>query len=132
MSSSLRAVLIVDDSADTLEMYAIALSQAGYRPLTATDAESALLTLRSDPPNAVVTDLQFPRGIGGWGLIQELKNDAATREIPVIVLTGRTEPSIVADAQHAGCAAVVTKPCLPDDLARVIRQILPGGGTAAA
>jgi DNA-binding response OmpR family regulator len=50
-----HTILIVDDSTDMLDMYAVGLSQAGYRPLTATSAEAAARTLKTDPVSAVVT-----------------------------------------------------------------------------
>lgn len=117
-------MLIVDDSPDTVEMYALGLSLAGYRPLTATNAESAIRQLKIDPPGAVVTDLHLP-GMSGWSLIEELKNDPSTKHIPVIVLTGRTEPSIAASAEEFGCVTTVTKPCLPDDLVKILQRVLP-------
>jgi CheY-like chemotaxis protein len=131
MSSLHPAVLLVDDSTDTLEMYALGLSFAGYRPLTAVDPESALGQLHRERPDVVVTDLQFAHGSGGWDLIRALKTDASTRQIPIIVLTGRTEPSIAVDARNTGCAALLMKPCLPDDLAHVVERVL-ANDTAAA
>ena len=120
-----QAVLLVDDSPDTLEMYAMGLSFAGYRPLTAADADSALVQLELEHPIAVVTDLKLLGTRDGWELIRDIKNNPATRPLPVLVLTGRTEPSITAHAERSGCAAVLTKPCLPDELARVLEQLVP-------
>src|SRR3954467_15319511 len=114
----MRSVLLVDDSVDTVEMYALGLTYAGYRPLIACDAHSALNHLKQELPDAVVTDLQLVGRRGGkWDLINELKNESSTRQIPIIVLTGRSDPSIAITAKQVGCAAVVTKPCLPDELA---------------
>jgi CheY-like chemotaxis protein len=119
------SILLVDDSPDTLEMYALGLAFAGYRPLIAADADSALGQVKSEHPDAVVTDLQLIGARDGWELIREIKSDPSTRPIPVVVLTGRTDSSIAASAQQAGCAAVLTKPCLPDELARVLQRVLP-------
>jgi DNA-binding response OmpR family regulator len=123
-------VLLVDDDVDTVEMYAVGLSHAGYRPLTATDAESATRLTKSAHPNAVVTDLQLP-GTSGWTFIRDLKNDPATRKIPIILLTGRVDVSMNANARKAGCAAVVTKPCLPEELAKVLDRVLRNRSTVA-
>ena len=125
MPSRQQTVLLVDDSADTLEMYALGLSFAGYRPLTASDATAALGQLRKEHPAAVVTDLQLVGGSAGWDLIEAIKKDPAMRQIPVVVLTGRNDPAIRANAARVGCAAVVTKPCLPDELAHVLERVLP-------
>jgi CheY-like chemotaxis protein len=131
MPSPHAAVLLVDDSTDTLEMYALGLSFAGYRPLTAVDSVSALGQVQREHPDVVVTDLQFPDGRGGWELIRALKGDVSTRQIPIIVLTGRTDPSIAVDARNTGCAAVIMKPCLPTDLAHVVERVLRHDTAAA-
>ena len=119
------SILLVDDSADTVEMYALGLTYAGYRPLTALDASSARERLKHEHPDVVVTDLHLVGGHGGWELIEELKHDHSTRAIPVIVLTGHIDASIAATAQRVGCAAVLTKPCLPDELVQVVERVLP-------
>jgi CheY-like chemotaxis protein len=120
-----RSLLLVDDSTDTLEMYALGLKHAGYRVLTATNAAGALVQLNGERPHAVVTDVQLVGGRSGWDLIDEMKRRSATRDIPVIVLTGGVDPSMEVAAARAGCAAVLTKPCLPDELARVLEQLVP-------
>ena len=120
----MQSILLVDDSPDTVAMYAVGLSHAGYRPLTASDASSALDQLKQEHPDAVVTDLQLVGGRSGWELIEEIKKDASTCRIPVIVLTGREDPSIALTAHRIGCAAVLTKPCLPGELALVLHRVL--------
>jgi two-component system response regulator GlrR len=120
----MASVLLVDDSDDTLDMYAVGLASAGYRPVTATDVSSALDQLELEHPDVVITDLLLARGGSGWELIEALKKDPLTQDIPVILLTGHTDPSIAATAQRTGCAAVLTKPCLPDELACVLQRLL--------
>lgn len=125
-----KTILIVDDSIDILDMYAVGLSQAGYRPLTATTAEAAVRTLKIDPVAVIVTDLHL-RGADGWALIADLKADPLTRSIPIVVLTGWPDASVAATAHAVGCAIVLTKPCLPDELADVLRQLLSATIVAA-
>jgi CheY-like chemotaxis protein len=125
-----HTILIVDDSVDILDMYAVGLSQAGYRPLTATSPDAAVRILKIDPVSAIVTDLHL-RGADGWTLIAKLKADALTQSIPIVVLTGWPDPSVAARARAVGCAATLTKPCLPDDLARVLGDLLAATIAAA-
>ena len=117
-------VLLVDDSADTLEMYAVGLTLAGYAPVTASDHHSAVDCLKTAHPAAVVTDLQFVGGSDGWRLVEDIKKDPATRNIPVVVVTGRVDVSTALDAHRVGCAAVLMKPCLPEELTRVLDRLL--------
>lgn len=119
-----QAVLLVNDSADTLEMYAVGLSLAGYHPLLAPDIDTALGQLKKGLPDAVVTDVQLVGARDGWELIREIRNDPSTNQTPVVVLTGATDPSIAVNAQRVGCAAVLTKPCLPAELAHVLQRVL--------
>jgi CheY-like chemotaxis protein len=125
-----HTILIVDDSIDILDMYAVGLSYAGYRAVTATSAEAAVRTLKVDPVAAVVTDLHL-RGTDGWALIADLKADPLTRSIPIVVLTGWPDTSVAAMAHAVGCAAVLTKPCLPEELADVLRRLLSATIAAA-
>jgi CheY-like chemotaxis protein len=124
MTLTAHTILIVDDSPDILDMYAVGLSQAGYRPLTATSAEAAVRALKIDPVSAVVTDLHLRGADDGWALIADLKADPVTRSIPIVVLTGWPDTSVAATAHAVGCATVLTKPCLPDELADVLRRLL--------
>jgi DNA-binding response OmpR family regulator len=125
-----HTILIVDDSVDQLDMYAAGLSEAGYRPLTATSAEAAVRTLTIDPPSLVVTDLQLG-GVEGWTLIRTLKGEPLTRSIPIVVLTGCCDPSVAILGREAGCAAVLIKPCLVDELVAVLRRLVPADTAVA-
>jgi len=119
----MRSVLLVDESIDTLERYKIGLAMAGFRALVASDAATALQKLHNERPVAVVTDVELGSPDDGWHLIAEIRSDPATRQIPVVMLTGRLDPGIQVDAYRAGCAAFVRKPLLPDELARVLQCV---------
>lgn len=119
-----RAVLLVDDSLDTLEMYSLGLSHAGYRALTASDADGALGHLTNEQPDAVITDLRLVGSRGGWELIEAIKQNPSTRQIPIVILTGQIDESIASTAARMGCVAVLTKPCLPDELVHVLDNVL--------
>jgi len=121
---SFQTILLVDDNADTTEMYALGLSYEGYRPVTATDAAAAEKAISDVHPSAVITDLGLP-GVDGWGLIRHLKADPSTCEIPVILLTGYVDTKISAYAKALGCAAVLIKPCPPNELVEVLRHFVP-------
>jgi DNA-binding response OmpR family regulator len=127
---TVHAILIVDDSVDLLDLYTAGLSRAGYRPLTATSAEAAVRSLTTDLPSAVVTDLQLG-GVEGWSLIRKLKADPLTRSMPIVVLTACCDPSVAILGREAGCAAVLIKPCLPDELVAVLRRLLPADTAVA-
>lgn len=116
-------ILIVDDDADTLEMYEIGLAGDGFSPVGIRDGASVALQVDALNPDAVVTDLQL-QGTTGWSVMEAVKERAAARPIPVVLLTGYASADIDARAQSLGCAAVLTKPCTPDELAVVLRRLL--------
>ena len=116
-------VLIVDDHDDTRELYIMSLAAFGFEALAASDGEQAFRQAWEAHPDVVVTDLTL-RGADGWQLVQELRREARTRDIPVVLLTGHAAPSLRERAEREGCAAFVVKPCLPDALATELRRVL--------
>jgi two-component system cell cycle response regulator DivK len=117
------SVLIVDDVEDNRRVYATFLRARAFDVTVAADGRQALAKARALLPDLVVMDLAIP-GIDGWEVTRRLKRDRRTRRIPVIALTGYVLAGAREEAQQAGCSAFLTKPCLPDDLIRVIQQIL--------
>jgi len=116
-------VLVVDGHQDTREMYAAALPHFGFETVIADDAARAVERARATHPDVIVTEVAFPKH-DGFRLLDDLKRDEWTREIPVIVVTSFVEPAVRERAGRAGCAAVLVKPCLPEDLAHVVRTVL--------
>jgi CheY-like chemotaxis protein len=116
-------VLIVDDHDDTRELYLESLAAFGFEAIAAADRAQACRRAWESHPDIVVTDLTLPGG-DGWQLIQDLKGEARTRDIPVVLLTGHAAPSLRERAEREGCAAFFVKPCLPDELAVELRQVL--------
>jgi CheY-like chemotaxis protein len=116
-------VLVVDDHDDTRELYVQGLAAFGFDAIAAADADHAYRRAFDVHPDLVVADLTLPEG-DGWQLIHDLKREARTREIPVVLLTGYDEPSLRDRAEHEGCAGFFVKPCLPDELATELRHVL--------
>jgi two-component system OmpR family response regulator len=123
-TSNIGSVLLVDDDLDTRRMYATAIALAGFTVQEAEDGREALAMATRSPPDLLVTDLVGPR-LDGFELIGRLRADPRTAEIPVLVLSGRTEEWA---RQRASELAVtfVLKPCLPDTLiAHMVKVLTP-------
>jgi len=116
-------VLIVDGHDDTRELYAIALPSFGFEVVTVGDAAAAFGRAWLTHPDVIVTEITLPRS-DGWHLVEDLKRDPRTRDIPIVVLTGYEESSVRQRAEREGCATVLVKPCLPEHLATGIRHLL--------
>ena len=115
-------VLIVDGNDDTRELYATGLASLGFETID-DDGAHAFERARSTHPDIIVTEVALP-ALSGWNLIDDLKRDPRTRDISVIVLTGRSGWSARERAEREGCAALLVKPCLPEQLAHTLRQQL--------
>jgi two-component system cell cycle response regulator DivK len=119
-------VLLVEDDQDGRRMYAEWLTEAGFLVDQAHNGLQALERARESQPNVVVTDLKIP-GIDGFELTRRLKRDPRTSHIPVLAVTGYAAFASDPDrAQRAGCAAVLQKPCSPEDLEAAIRSVIEG------
>lgn len=116
-------VLVVDDTDDNRELYMDYLHFAGFTVVGANDGEDAIEKARSLSPCAILMDLTMP-GVDGWEATRLLKSDDATRDIPILVVTGHAEAVAKKRALEAGCDVFLSKPALPASVARhVIRLV---------
>ena len=120
-----RTVLVVDDSPDMREIYGTYLGHQGFGVYTAPDGHEAVEIALAHRPDVIVMDLAMPR-LNGITAMHRLKQDARTRRIPVIILTGYAFRAIQQGALEAGADVFLTKPCLPEDLERHVRALAPG------
>lgn len=123
MTSTRPLVLLIEDFDDAREMYAEYLQLTGLSVATAADAIQGLRLAVELQPSVILMDAALP-GLSGWDAIAELKRNASTREIPVLMLTGHVLGDARERALAAGARGFVPKPCLPDDLARRIHTLL--------
>lgn len=109
-------ILVVDDEFDLRFVLRILLEQRGFDVLEAPEGGAALQEIQrcKVPPDVVVTDLDMP-GMDGRAFIQNLRADAATRTIPIVVWSGRPDPDLDADLILGKNTSAAT---LVDELAR--------------
>ncbi|HEU5151774.1 MAG TPA: response regulator [Iamia sp.] len=116
-------VLVVEDDPVIIDLLTLTLELEGWTVLRAKDAVSALEIARAETPDLVVSDVMMP-GRSGLDLIADLKADAATAAIPVMLLSAKALAAEVAEGYSAGAVDYVTKPFDPDDLVARIRTAL--------
>jgi len=126
-------VLIVEDDPATRAMYREYLDHHGFRTIDAHNGHQALAKAKEMHPHAVLTDLAVP-GMDGFEFCRALQRDDATRNIPIVAVTGRPEYlDDQARFRDAGIAIVLTKPCPPDVIADELqRLLLPADPTSDA
>jgi len=120
---SKESVLVIEDETDILELVKFNLEKEGYRVDSVTTGEAALEKARSNPPHLMVLDLMLP-GIDGLDVCRILKNDPKTQNIPILMLTARSEEADVVTGLEIGAEDYVTKPFSPRVLVARIRAVL--------
>lgn len=106
-----KRILIVEDDAGSRKLMSILLSRASYEIISAANADEAMVRAHStDPVDLIIMDLELP-GLTGGKIIEQLKNDPATKQIPVIVTTSCDRGSpLVQQAVEAGAEKILYKP----------------------
>jgi two-component system, cell cycle response regulator DivK len=119
MGSKAPHVLLVEDDADTREMYAEYLSYSGMHVTAERTGRTALASAHRDKPDVVVTDIAMPE-MDGLELSRRLRTAADTRDIPIIAVSGNAAER----ARYAGANMVLEKPIEPDRLLHAIERVL--------
>ena len=114
-----KRILVVDDSRDTVDVLCKTLEAHGYIAIPAYGGTEGIQKARTEALDCVLLDIMMP-GCDGLKVCQQLKNDEATKGLPVIILTARKEPQDMAQAKAAGAACFLTKPIGPTKLLQSI------------
>jgi two-component system phosphate regulon response regulator PhoB len=116
-------VLVVDDEPDIRALVAFHLAKAGFRVSTAANGGDALASVRDEEPAVVVLDLMLP-GVSGYDVLERLRSEPNTRDVPVIMLTARREEEDRIRGLSLGADDYVTKPFSPQELVLRVAAIL--------
>jgi two-component system phosphate regulon response regulator PhoB len=116
-------ILAVEDEPAILELLRVNLADAGYEVLGAPDAETAQSMLKQALPDLVLLDWMLP-GRSGLALAKQLRSEARTRELPIIMVTARTEEADKVAGLEAWVDDYVTKPFSPRELKARIKAVL--------
>ena len=121
--------LIVDDEAAIREMIAVALQMAGYRCLEAENAQAAHAIVVDHQPDIILLDWMMP-DVSGIELARRLKRETAYADIPIIMLTARSEEDNKIQGLEAGADDYITKPFSPRELIARLKAVLRRTATA--
>lgn len=119
----LARVLVVEDEPDINELIVVNLRLAGFDVMTIDNAEAVLMLLSSVLPEVVLLDWMLP-GMSGFQLIRHMRADARWRDIPVIMLTARTDEVDKISALDVGADDYVTKPFSPRELVARVKAVI--------
>lgn len=117
------SVLVVEDEPAILELLRVNLANEGYEVIAAEDAESARMRINEALPDLLLLDWMLP-GQSGLAFARELRADARTRDLPVIMVTARADEADRVAGLEAWVDDYVTKPFSPRELKARIKSVL--------
>lgn len=116
-------VLVVDDDRAILKLIAVNLELESFDVQTAADGFEALQCLEEDCPDLLILDIMMPR-MSGWDVLRVLRQREAFQDIPVVVLTARTNDADIIQGWQLGADEYITKPFSPVALVKTVQIVL--------
>ncbi|BAK78610.1 two component transcriptional regulator PhoB [Pseudogulbenkiania sp. NH8B] len=116
-------ILLVEDEPAIQELIAFNLTQAGHHVLRASTAEAALMLVKNALPDLVLLDWMLPGG-SGIDIAKRLRADERTRQVPIIMLTARSDEQDKIVGLETGADDYITKPFSPRELLARIKAVL--------
>lgn len=116
-------ILVVEDDANILRQIEFNLQSHGYLVETAASGVEALRLMLLRRPRLLITDIMMPE-MDGYELVATLRRDPYLKELPVIMLTARTEDDDMVQGYTSGTDLYLTKPFNPNELLAFVQRIL--------
>ena len=116
-------ILAVDDEPNIVRLVQVNLERHGYQVDTANNGVQALAKIRQSRPDLVVSDVMMPE-MGGFELLASIRRDPNLMDLPVIMLTAKTEDRDVMEGYKTGVDMYLTKPFSPHELLAFVKRIL--------
>ncbi|MEW6563561.1 MAG: phosphate regulon transcriptional regulator PhoB [Pseudomonadota bacterium] len=123
MSATPPTILLVEDEPAIQELLAFNVEQCGYRAIRASDANAAFAYISRALPDLILLDWMLP-SVSGVEIARRLRADARTRNVPIIMLTARTDERDKILGLESGADDYITKPFSPRELMARIRAVL--------
>ena len=118
-----KTIMIVDDSASLRQVVAIALKGAGYTVLEGCDGKDAIAKLTGQKVNLIISDVNMPN-MDGISFVKAVKQMAAYKFTPIVMLTTESQESKKKEGQEAGAKAWIVKPFKPDQLLGEVQKLV--------
>lgn len=125
MNTELKTIFVLDDDSYNLEVAQVALETVGGLTVKTYAGARALLDSGEPAPDLLLSDYMMPE-MDGEQALREFRKLPGWETVPVVFMTGNTEPAEIAAMEAAGAAAVIAKPIDPMKLADRIKEIWAG------
>ena len=116
-------ILAVDDERHIVRLIQVNLERYGYEVIAAFDGKEALEKVHSERPDLIVLDVMMP-DMDGFEVLQNLKKDLSTRDIPVLLMTIKDSDAEVFRGWQSGVDCFISKPFNPLELVAYVRRML--------
>jgi len=118
-----KKILIVDDEKQLVSLVSLHMKMSGYEVFSAKDGEDALVVAKEDAPDLVILDLMLPK-MDGWEVCKRLRAETKAVDIPVIMLSARSEIEDKLKGFECGADDYITKPFSPRELVARVKRVL--------
>lgn len=118
-----KEILLIDDEPDIVNLVSYNLKKEGFRVTTAADGEEGLEKVRKASFDLVILDLMLP-GLQGVEICRMLRNHPGTEDLPIIMLTAKSDMSDKIRGLETGADDYITKPFSPKELIARVRALL--------
>jgi len=115
-------ILVVDDDQSLQSIIEMRLRHAGYEVEKAADGEEAMSCMKKSPPRVVFLDIMMP-GMDGFEVLDRIKKDRKTRNVPVVMLTSKNGGEDVQKAMSLGAKDYIVEPFRPGILVEKIKKV---------
>ena len=122
-----QTILVIDDAPNILELISIILTDAGFNVITAEDGESALEQVYKNKPDLILLDILLP-GRTGYEVLEECKKSNDTKDIPIIIITAKSQEDDIKQALSLGAVDYMKKPISQNEvLIEKVKRALDSG-----
>ena len=115
--------LIVEDDPDARKVLSLILKLDGYQIHTAPGGQEAIDVLLGLVPDLILLDVMMP-GMDGYQVCQWVRSNPATKQVPVVMLSGKADPESVARGLEVGADEYLAKPITPSNLTAQLKRVL--------
>lgn len=124
-----KKILVVDDDQVILKAFAIKLKASNYDVLTASDGSTAVNVVRTQKPDAILLDINFPDDFGsvpwdGFRIMEWLKRLDNVAKIPIFIISSGDPDKYVARARELGAVGFFRKPIMHEELLAALQRVL--------
>jgi len=118
-----QSVLIVDDEPMARTLLRLMLVRAGFNVSEAEDGFDALEKVQANQPDIILLDVMMP-GMDGFTVCEELRQRKETSDLPIVMLSAKTDIDSINKGLRVGATKYLTKPISPEDLTRHVNDVL--------